>query len=646
LCGGGASRRLDGAEPRHHTTSYNQTPIHPTMNPITAISLTTTEAHPNRLLADWRTSLLALIALWAVIYMAGLSRPALLDDADTVHAEAAKEMLQRQDWVTLYVNGIRYLEKAPLMYWGVAVSYKLFGISEWSTRLPLMLGVLAMILSTYGLGRWALGNEGGFDSGLVLATALGPFLFTRFLIPDAAVGLWLTLTFWLFLVSLEQPKPARWTCWGLGAVCALNVLTKGLIGLVFPIGAIGLYLLLTGNLRHLLRLRLVSSALVFLAIAAPWHILAELRNPAQGQVRGFLWFYFVNEHILRFLNRRVPRDYDTVPLLLLWALLVLWLIPWTAFLPQSLQEVPRRWRELRAQLTRRQRAYLLFLLWTLVIVGFFSLSTRQEYYTIPAIPALALLVGGWLQRERASARDSRERRSGRISSAVLLAIGVVIAAAGFALLLFSRAPAPGTDLSDLLRKNPQDYALSFGHFLDLTPQAMGAFRVPLFGFSLAFLLGTLANWMLRRRGRAGTGNVALAAMMIVVLACVRIAFGIFSPIISSKDLAMAIREQYRPGDQIVVSGLYENASTLNFYTGLPLHSLHAPGGNMWYGTQFPGAPRVWETQASFVEMWTGPQRVFFWTDRDDPPALRGLTSYVVAQRGGKTIFSNQWVTSR
>ena len=89
-------------------------------------------------------------------------------------------------------------------------------------------------------------------------------------------------------------------------------------------------------------------------------------------------------------------------------------------------------------------------------------------------------------------------------------------------------------------------------------------------------------------------------MMVVVLACVRIAFGIFSPILSSKDLAMAIREQYRPGDQIVVAGLYENASTLNFYTGLPLHSLHAPGGNMWYGTQFPGAPRVFETQASFA----------------------------------------------
>ena len=198
--------------------------------------------------------MLALIALCGLSFTwQDFPHPALLDDADTVHAEAAKEMLQRHDWVTLYANGVRYLEKAPLMYWGVATSYTLFGISEWSTRFPLMLGVLAMILVDLRLGPLGSGRRGRIRFGLVLATALGPFLFTRFLIPDVAVGLWLTLTFWLFLVSLEQEKPARWTCWGLAAVCALNVLTKGLIGLVFPAGAIGLYLLLTGNLQHLLQ---------------------------------------------------------------------------------------------------------------------------------------------------------------------------------------------------------------------------------------------------------------------------------------------------------------------------------------------------------------------------------------------------------
>ena len=601
---------------------------------------TETIRRPNR----W-PSVLLLIGLWCVIYAVGLGTPALLDDADTVHAEAAREMLLRHNWVTLYANGVRYLEKAPLMYWSVAASYTLSGVSEWSTRLPLMLGVLAMILATYGLGRRVYGARGGFDSALVLATALGPYLFTRFLIPDVLVGLWLTLTFWLFLESLEQERPSRWVCWGLAVVCALNVLTKGLIGLVFPAGAIGLYLLLTGNLKHLLRLRLVSSSVIFLAVAAPWHILAELENPAQGHVRGFLWFYFVNEHFLRFLNKRVPRDYDTVPFVLFWALLVIWLVPWSVFMPQALLDVPRHWREFRSQMTRRQRANLLFLLWNLVIVGFFSFSTRQEYYTIPAIPGMALLAGGWLQRECDSAADSRERHAGRISSGVLLVIGIVIAAVGLALLWLSKAPAPGTDLSDLLRRNPQDYALSFGHFLDLTPQAMGAFRLPLFGFSLAFLVGTLANFVLRRRGHAGAGNMALAGMMVVVLTCVHAAFTIFSPILSSKDLARAIEAQYQPGDVLVTTGLYENASSLNFYTGIPLRSLHAPGGNMWYGSQFPDAPRVFETQATFSELWKGPQRVFLWTDEDDSPALKGMTRYVLARRGGKTIFSNRTATS-
>src|SRR5262249_40393862 len=139
---------------------------------------------------------------------------------------------------------------------------------------------------------------------------------------DILVGLWLVLSLGFFILTFEGPEPSRWACWGFAACCALNVLTKGLIGLVFPFAAIGLYVLLTGQLRHLLRMRFVSSTLVFLAAAAPWHILACLRNPTQGNVRGFFWFYFVNEHFLRYLNKRVPRDYDTVPLLLFWALVI------------------------------------------------------------------------------------------------------------------------------------------------------------------------------------------------------------------------------------------------------------------------------------------------------------------------------------
>ena len=541
----------------------------------------------------------------------------------------------------MYTDGVRYLEKAPLMYWSLASSYTLFGISDWSTRLPLMLGVLALLFATYRLGRFAYGELGGLYAGVVLATSIGPYIFTRFLIPDVLVGLWLTIGYFFFLRSLEEEVPSRATCWGFAVTCALNVLTKGLIGLVFPVGAIGLYLILTGHLRHLLKLRIVSSMLVFLAIAAPWHILAAIRNPTQGTVRGFLWFYFINEHLMRFLNKRVPAGYDTVPLLIFWGLLLAWLLPWAAFLPQSLRSVPIKLRELRGNLSLSQKANLLFFLWALVIVGFFSFSTRQEYYTIPALPGMALLVGGWLARENSSDQASEIRRSGRISSTVLFVFGILAFAAGMYLLSVSHLPSPGADLAEQLKKNPQDYDLSLGHVLDLTPRALGAFRGPLLGASLAFLLGTGLNWILRRRGRPVQGNMALAIMMVGLFACVHSSFSTFSPILSSYKLAVAIRQHYRPGDVIVVDGEYHQASTLNFYTGYPLHVLHEPSGNLWYGSKFPDAPHVFETPESLAILWNGPTRVFVWTDQEHPKELDGLTAFLLARNGGKSIFTNR-----
>jgi 4-amino-4-deoxy-L-arabinose transferase-like glycosyltransferase len=585
-------------------------------------------------------SLWIIFLLWLVIYFAGMFTPALLDDVDSVHAEAAREMLVRHDWVTMYTNGIRYLEKAPIMYWTLASSYSLFGISDWSTRLPLMLGVLAVLLATYKLGRYAYGEAGGRFAGVVLATSVGPYVFTRFLIPDVLVGLWLTLGYYFFLRSLEEERPSRLTCWGFALTCAMNVLTKGLIGLVFPAGAIGIYLLLTGNLRHLLKLRLVSSTLIFLAVAAPWHILAAIRNPAQGEARGFLWFYFINEHLYRFLNKRVPAGYETVPLLIFWGLLLAWLLPWSVFLPQALRDIPLRWKSLRSQLDRRQRANLLFFLWALVIVGFFSFSTRQEYYTIPALPGMALLVGGWLGREYETANLS-DRQAGRISSSVLFAFGVLGFIAGMYLLSISHLPTPGADLAELLKKNPQDYDFSLGHVLDLTPRALGAFRGPLLGASLGLLLGTGFNWILRRRGRPLEANIALAVMMVALLACVHSSFSTFSPILSSYKLAQAVRRQYHPGDTIVIDGQYHQASTLNFYTGVQVHVLHAPSGNLWYGSKFPDAPHIFETQASLTALWSRPGTVFLWTDQDDPRELAALPHYLLARSGGKSIFTNR-----
>jgi 4-amino-4-deoxy-L-arabinose transferase-like glycosyltransferase len=609
----------------------------PLVRPEPGASSDVVTAQPESAAAVRYTSLALILLLWLLIYFASIFSPALLDDVDTIHAEAAREMVLRHDWVTLYTDGIRYLEKAPLMYWGVAASYEIFGVSDWSTRLPLMLGVLALLLATYLLGTTAYGERAGLYSAVVLATSLGPYIFTRFQIPDIIVALWLTLGAQFFLLSLRQQTPSRWVCWGFAATCALNVLTKSLIGLVFPLAAIFLFLLITRNLRHILRLRLLSSTLIFLAIAAPWHILAALHNPSQGAVKGFLWFYFVNEQLLRYVGKRVPPGYDTVPLLIFWGLTVLWLAPWMVFLPQSIKQVRLRWALIRGRMTSVQQANLFLLIWALVIVGFFTFSTRQEYYTIPAVPALALLIGGWLAKEPAQPKESR---AGRISSLVLFAVVAIGSAIGIALLFSSKPPQPGADLADLLRKNPQDYDFSLGHFLDLTPEALGMFRPQLLGAVLSLLIGAGANLWLRYKRKPAHGNLMLAAMMVVLLWCVHQAFVTFSPILSSRQLAVAIKRHYQPGDVVVIDGQYHEASTLNFYLQVSVRVLHQPSGNLWYGSKFPDAPRVFETPLTFAELWSSRTPVFLWSDQENPKELSGLPHFLLVRSGGKTIFTN------
>jgi len=590
-----------------------------------------------------------MVAVWTSIYVTSLFAPALLDDADTVHAEAAKMMTVRHEWVTLYIDGsdgrlsprqdgVRYLEKAPLPYWLVAASYELFGVSEWSTRLPQALGVLALAIFLFYFGGGIYGEEAGFYAALVLMTSFGVYLFTRFFIPDLAVGMWIALAMFCFLRTVDEERPSRAACWGMAVAMALGVLTKGLIGLVFPCGIIFFFLLLTGNLRHLLKLRWPSSLLIFLAVAAPWHILAGIRNPAAGQAKGFFWFYFINEHVKRFLGTRYPKDYDTVPILLFWGLLLVWLLPWTAFLAQAVAQVRLRF----ARNDKRARANLLFLIWALLIFLFFSFSTRQEYYIVPTFPALALLIGGWLGRERDASADDSPRRAGRMAAAALFVIGVLVFVATALLVVHSAPPPPGADIASLLQQHPQDYALSMGHFLDLTPQALGAFRTPLLGTGISFLLGTGLCWYWRRRGRLISSNLALAAMMVGFLYCAHLGFILFNPVLASKELAMAIEKQYRPGDVIVINGEYESGSTINFYSGVQVHILNQPTANMWYGSLFPDAPKIFETSESFRGLWNSATRVFLWTQADKvPTTLLRNPQYAVAQRGGKIILSNQ-----
>ncbi len=273
-----------------------------------------------------------------------ISPPSLMDDVDAVQAQIARNMLTSGDWVTARLDGIPYLEKAPLIYWLIAGSFKYFGATDWAARIPVVLAAIVLAWITTAFGMWAFGRRAGFYAGLCISTCFGLFLFPRILIPDVMLTASIALTMWAFIRAIDAEERARrWWAFVMAASLGTSLLLKSLVGIVFPIGTALVYLALTRQLFN----RRVWKALrpwlglgVFVVIAAPWHILAALRNPplfdftmhsAAGEYHGFLWFYFINEQLLRFLNMRYPRDYDTVPRLYFWLFHLLWLFPWSLY---------------------------------------------------------------------------------------------------------------------------------------------------------------------------------------------------------------------------------------------------------------------------------------------------------------------------
>ena len=295
----------------------------------------------------WNVSLFVVLLIAAIIYLSSVvSPPSLMDDTDAVEAQIAKTMLTAGDWVTARIDGVLYLEKSPLSWWLTNIGYEVFGFHDWAARLAFALTAIGLVWLTAAFGRWAFGGRGGFYAGLVMATCIGLWIFTRILIPDVMLTFFIALSMWAFLRVLDEDEQHA-TFWaGIFYVClALGLMLKSLIGVLFPLAAGMLFLFFTGQLFSRptwQRLRPFSGTVLVLLIAAPWHILATVRNPPYfawtlksmaGHYHGFLWFYFINEQLLRFLNLRYPRDYDTVPRVWFWLFHLVWLFPWSVYLP-------------------------------------------------------------------------------------------------------------------------------------------------------------------------------------------------------------------------------------------------------------------------------------------------------------------------
>jgi 4-amino-4-deoxy-L-arabinose transferase-like glycosyltransferase len=585
---------------------------------------------------------LALLACCSLVFflVGVISPPFLMDDVDSVTAQIARNMIESGDWVTARLNGIVYLEKPALRFWVVVASYLIFGVHDWAARIPMALSAVALCWLVRAIGIWAFsaGQEkdtrAGDLAGIVLATSVGLFLFTRILIPDVILTLTTTLAMWSLLRALDQEEK-RWRLWSsLFAIgMGLGFMIKGLVAFVFPVGAGFVYLLLTRELlsrQTWRRIRPFTSISIILLICLPWLILAILRNPPYfdftmrseaGQYRGFFWYFFLNEHLFRYLNMRYPRDYNTVPRVAFWLYHLLWFFPWSVWLGfvARLSFKP---------IDRAGRTRLFCLCWIGFTLLFFTFSTTQEYYSMPCYPAFALLLG--------SAMALNDRRF-KWATMTAGAFAFIAAAACAAILWLTRDIAATGDIADAL--NSSISTLSLGKAEDLTLRSFAWMRLPLAAALCAFLIGAAGAWL--KGGRYAI--IALALMMLIFFNAARLAMVTLNPYFSSKQLAEALVAA--PPGELIVDDQYYHFSSVFFYANRRALLLNGRVMNLEYGSYAPGAPQVFISDQDLPALWSKPERYYLVASGSAIPRLNALLGssnlHLVRAAGGKVLLTNQ-----
>jgi len=465
-----------------------------------------------------RASLLALLALLAIVWFANLDARRLIRPDEGRYGEIAREMAVSGDWVTPRLNGLKYFEKPPLQYWIGAATFRVFGVNEWTARLwPAVSGALAILL-VWRTGRRQFGAAAGEHAGLIAVSMLWMAANAHLLTLDMGLTFWLTAGVAAALraqrdeATAAQRRRLMALAW---VACAGAVLTKGLVGLVLPGGAIAFYMLASRDWRFLGRLHLVMGLAIVLALCAPWFVAVSVANPE------FPEFFFVREHFQRYLttvHRRSEPWWYFLPLLLAGTL------PWTLLAARSL------WRPWRDDPPGRFRPRLFLVCWCAFVLLFFSASSSKlPSYILPIFPALAWLMGDRL------ARLAPASLSWLV--APLVPVAVAAAAIGLQVERWSNEKTPAV--------------------------LYQAFQPWILAAAASMFLGSIVAFVLARRGRS---RAAVVAMSITGLGAWQLAItghDALSPSFSSHALAAQVKPHLRAECPFYTVRTYDQ--TLPFY---------------------------------------------------------------------------------
>ncbi len=548
-------------------------------------------------LANGYTLLLACLTL----YLIPLFWHTPLIRAEAMYALIPKEMLASGSWLRPSLNGVPYWDKPHLLYWLNLLCYKCFGVSDRVARLPLLGVTLAEVWVTYLIGRRLLGREAAWLGSLVLLSSIGFFVLHLQILTDHLITLFLAASVYFLLRWQEQPS-GKWSALFFLAL-GLGFLSKGFIGLVFP-GLIVVFSAWQERRASLLAILWSPPGLAVLCLfVVPWLAACELANP------GFIKFQVVNEQILRFLGRRQPQDINSFPLAGFWLFLGIWLSPYTPLLPGAC------WRFWRETGDAARRAGRLLIIWPAVILIFFSLSSsRIEYYSLPALPPLALLLGWRLKRYLDTPGD-------RGPLWALLIIGLLGLATLFLLPYFEQVCAA----------NRREFS---GMFCLIAPVARPVtYLIP----ALA-LAGCCAGWTRRPRlALSGYGVLALCLLLFTF----RIWLALM-PAMSDQIPGLWLRQHVAPGDLVVMEQIeeYEYGASLAFYSGRPILMVQRHGLPQ-FPTPVDPAQDYLITPARLQDLWQGPGRVFLLIDDATPPEPWLKGAQVDLPLPGKRLLANR-----
>ncbi|OGL16565.1 MAG: hypothetical protein A3K12_05575 [Candidatus Rokubacteria bacterium RIFCSPLOWO2_12_FULL_71_19] len=565
---------------------------------------------------------LALVVGVALLHLATAGIPDVFDELPGQYATTAWEMVESGNWLVPTLEGVPRLQKPPLVYWLTAFSLRLLGHGEFAARLPTALALAGLMAVTWALASRLHGSRRAAISAVVLGTSFGTVGLGKLIMPEPFLALGIASTLYCVVRAVEKSAHAgRWAC-AAWVAAALACLSKGLHGLLLPAGIVlataAIRPALWRSLRPLARPAGVG---LFLALLLPWPLYIETQFP------GYLRDNLVNEQVGHVLDTHFPRDSAPTPLAMLWLQHLAWWFPWALFAAPALLMRSRRVSHPAAALP---------VLWLLAIAAGVSLAgQRQDYYTMSAWPAFALLLGrAW--DDEAEGRASAWALG--LALAALAALG--LAAAGLGLAVGAGGSSAGAASAPFEARNSIRGAVSGIASAQWAPLA--PLLLPVGG---GLFLGGAAGLALAARRRTRHWSwlpVALGTLPLLLAAMV--GMQAVAPYFGLKSIGAALEAQGAATGLVVFDGPSHRASSLSFYTEAPLRWVHRAETEFATRSRGVGAERFVEEE-EIVRRWRAGAPVWLVTEESHLPHWRGrldgLPGEVVGRSGTRVLLTNR-----